>query len=146
MAKFRIKPMFLSMSIMWLNVILPPDFTICSWLFLQGNHFLSPAHSTVDVLASWYLSDTPGFLQLVQPVLSAWNYCCSVTWSCPTLGTLRPHGLQYTSFPILHYLPVFAQIHVHRCLECFLPDPYMFCIIISFTLLFKCQAFPDPPT
>ena len=33
-----------------------------------------------------------------------------------------------------------------RCLKCFLPDPYMSCIIISFTLLFKCQAFPDPPT
>ena len=34
--------------------------------------------------------------------------CCSVAKSCLTL---RPHELQLTSFPILHYLPEFAQTH-----------------------------------
>ena len=27
--------------------------------------------------------------------------------------SLQPHGLQHTKLPILHYLPEFAQIHVH---------------------------------
>ena len=36
--------------------------------------------------------------------------CCSVTKSRPTLR----HGLQHTRFPCpLHYLPEFAQTHVH---------------------------------
>ena len=34
--------------------------------------------------------------------------CCSDAKSCLTL---RPHELQLTSFPILHYLPEFAQTH-----------------------------------
>jgi len=37
--------------------------------------------------------------------------CCLASQSCSTL--LRPHGLQYTGFPVLHYLPEFAQTHVH---------------------------------
>ena len=36
--------------------------------------------------------------------------CCLVSQSCSTL--LRPHGLQYTGFPV-HYLPEFAQTRVH---------------------------------
>ena len=35
---------------------------------------------------------------------------CSVTKSCLTL---RSHGLQRASFPVLHYFLEFAQIHVH---------------------------------
>ena len=34
----------------------------------------------------------------------------SVTQLCPTLG---PHGLQQEGFPVFHYLPEFAQTHVH---------------------------------
>ena len=34
--------------------------------------------------------------------------CCSVAKLCLTL---RPHKLQLASFPILHYLPKFAQTH-----------------------------------
>ena len=29
------------------------------------------------------------------------------------LNSLRPHGLQHSGFPILRYLPEFAQTHVH---------------------------------
>ena len=36
--------------------------------------------------------------------------CCSVTKSCLTL---QPHGCITLSFPVLHYLLEFAQIHVH---------------------------------
>ena len=35
---------------------------------------------------------------------------CSVTQLCPTL---QPHGLQHTKVLVLHYVPEFAQIHVH---------------------------------
>ena len=36
--------------------------------------------------------------------------CCSITQSCPTLW---PHGLQHARLPVLHYLPEFAQTHIH---------------------------------
>ena len=37
--------------------------------------------------------------------------CCSVTKSCLTLGD--PMDCSKPGFPVLHYLPKFAQIHVH---------------------------------
>ena len=48
----------------------------------------------------------------------AWNtnvastcWCCSVAKSCPTLCDLMDSSTP--GFPVLHYLPEFAQIHVH---------------------------------
>ena len=37
--------------------------------------------------------------------------CCPVTKLCPTL--CDPTGCSTLGFPILHYLPEFAQTHVH---------------------------------
>ena len=37
--------------------------------------------------------------------------CCLVTRSCPTL--CHPMGYSMPGFPVLHYLPEFAQVHVH---------------------------------
>ena len=37
--------------------------------------------------------------------------CCSVTQSCPAL--CDPMDFSIPGFPILHYLPEFAQTHVH---------------------------------
>jgi len=37
--------------------------------------------------------------------------CCSVAKSCPTL--CDPMDSSTPGFPVLHYLPEFAQIHVH---------------------------------
>ena len=37
--------------------------------------------------------------------------CCSVTKSCPTL--CDPMNCSMPGFPVLHYLPEFAQTHVH---------------------------------
>ena len=35
-------------------------------------------------------------------------------FSCQFISdSLRPHGLQHASFPVLHYLLEFAQVHVH---------------------------------
>ena len=39
-------------------------------------------------------------------------YCCSVAKSCPTL--CDPMDCSVPGSPVLHYLPEFAQIHVHR--------------------------------
>ena len=38
-------------------------------------------------------------------------YCCSVAQSCPAL--CDPMNCSVPSFPVLHYLPEFAQTHVH---------------------------------
>ena len=38
-------------------------------------------------------------------------WCCSVTKSCPTLCDLMDCSMP--GFSVLHYLPEFAQIHVH---------------------------------
>ena len=38
--------------------------------------------------------------------------CCSVAKSCPTL--CDPIDCSTPGFPVLHYLPKFAQIHVHQ--------------------------------
>ena len=37
--------------------------------------------------------------------------CCSVAQSCPTL--CYPMDCSRPGFPVLHYLPEFAQTHVH---------------------------------
>ena len=37
--------------------------------------------------------------------------CCSVTQLCPTL--CNPMNCSMPGFPVLHYLPEFAQTHVH---------------------------------
>ena len=37
--------------------------------------------------------------------------CCSVTKSCPIL--CHPMDCSMAGFPVLHYFPEFAQIHVH---------------------------------
>ena len=39
------------------------------------------------------------------------NFFCSVTKLCPTL--CNPMNCRMASFPVLHYLPEFAQMHVH---------------------------------
>ena len=39
------------------------------------------------------------------------TYCCSVAKLCPTL--CDPMDCSMPGFPVLQYLPEFAQIHVH---------------------------------
>ena len=52
---------------------------------------------------------TPGAL-LIPPALICF-FCCSVGKSCPTL--CDPTNCSTPGFPVLHYLPEFAQTHVH---------------------------------
>ena len=50
------------------------------------------------------------FFFLRTDYTNSWSVCaCLVAKSCLTLW---PHGLQHPGFPVLHYLPEFAQIHV----------------------------------
>ena len=45
-------------------------------------------------------------------VLYSWKFCCcSVAQSCPT--SCDPVDCSMPGFPVLHYLPEFAQTHVH---------------------------------
>ena len=41
----------------------------------------------------------------------SYYYCCSVAKLCPTLCDLMDYSVP--GFPVLHYLPEFAQICVH---------------------------------
>ena len=43
--------------------------------------------------------------------ISKMKICCSVTQSCPTL--CNPMDCGTPDFPVLHYLPEFAQTHAH---------------------------------
>ena len=72
----------------------------------------------VDFLSSWYnhllvlLSYVD--LEVSGDFMSAFSikrFCCSVTKSCPTLWD--PMDCSTPGFPVLHYLPKFAQTHVH---------------------------------
>ena len=38
-------------------------------------------------------------------------YCCSVTKLCPTLCDRMDYSM--LGFPVLHYLPKSAQVHIH---------------------------------
>ena len=46
--------------------------------------------------------------------------CCSVTKLCPTL--CNPMNCSTPGFPVLHYLPEFAQIHVHWVCDAIQPS------------------------
>ena len=46
--------------------------------------------------------------------------CCSVALSCPTL--CDPMDCSTSSFPVFHYLPEFAQTHVHWVSEVIQPS------------------------
>ena len=58
-------------------------------------------------------------------------------WRCCLVTKLWPHELQHADFPVLHYLPEFAQTHVYWVGDCY--------PIISFFVapFFSCpQSFP----
>ena len=57
----------------------------------------------------WYAQDSPA---LCCCQLSWACYCCSVAKLCPTL--FGPKDCNMLGSPVLHYLPEFTQIHVHR--------------------------------
>ena len=56
---------------------------------------------------------TPCFLRSIVGKLEPPSASLFLLFSCQVVSdSLWPHGLQHTGFPILHYLPEFAQTHV----------------------------------
>ena len=64
----------------------------------------------------------PLLLQSLVPSLFmlCCHSCCSVTQSCPTL--CDPMNCSTPGFPVLHYLPEFAQTHVHSISDAIQPS------------------------
>ena len=59
----------------------------------------------------WGLSGTGGCSLLSHALAPYSGCCCSVAHSCLTL--CDPTNSSMPGFPVLHYLPEFAQTHVH---------------------------------
>ena len=80
--------------------------------YLSGLPFPSPGdlpnlgmELAFPALAGWFFTtEQPG-----KHTVALW--CCSVTQSCPTFW--GPMDCSTPGFPVLHYLPEFAQTHVH---------------------------------
>ena len=60
------------------------------------------------LIYKWKRISSPRF---IGPCLHTAYPCCSVTMSCLTLCI--PKNFSTPGFPVLHYLPEFAQTHVH---------------------------------
>ena len=107
-----------------------PDLLNCRWILYQRSHKGSPRileqvaypfpsrssqprnWTRVSCIAggffiNWAIREYINiyFFQILVP------YYCSVTWLCPTLC---PMDYSMAGFPVLHYVPEFAQTHVHR--------------------------------
>ena len=85
------------------------------------------------VAISFYLFIHPIFCTQFQCIFFS-HCCCSVTKSCPTL--CDPMNCATPGFPVLHYLPEFAQNHVHWVSDAIQPSvaPFFSCL----------QSFPAP--
>ena len=70
--------------------------------------FLSSWYNHLLVLLSYMDLEVSGDFMSVFSI--KW-FCCSVTKSCPTLWDSM--DCSTPGFPVLHYLPEFAQTHVH---------------------------------
>ena len=72
--------------------------------------------------------------------LSQWNLCCLITKSCLIL--CDPMGCSTPGFPVLHYLPEFAQTHVYWVSDAIQPSqplssPSLPALNLSQSLLFQ---------
>ena len=83
------------------------------WLSDQTSSFIK---IKLDVNAFAHLLIIISFFKI--PPFILWHaakflppFCCSVAKSCPTL--CDPVDYSMPGFPLLHYLPEFAQTHVH---------------------------------
>ena len=70
---------------------------------------MEPKADLLKCLIFLYLSFTSCINFFFPIVIFSW--CCSVTKSCPTL--CYPMDCSMPGFSVLHYLPEFAQTHVH---------------------------------
>ena len=78
-------------------------------------------------------------LLLSHNLFVAYLIYCSVAQLCPAL--YDPMDCSTPDFPVLHYLPEFAQIHViHSFIESVMPSNHL---ILCCPLLLLLSVFPD---
>ena len=85
------------------------------WLRLpmlsETNQKLMPVAGNLLSKRNWHISSQ----ELLGNKIHLWTimscFCCSVTKSCPPLCNAM--DCSTPGFPVLHYLPEFAQTHVH---------------------------------
>ena len=58
-------------------------------------------------------------------------------------NSLSPHGPQYTSIPVLHYLPEFAQIHVHWVGDAILPSHLCRALLLLPSMVPRIRVFSN---
>ena len=85
----------------WLKIL----FFMCYLLVLAMKIFILPSSKLICTFLFSFRNVPPNFL---LDIVSSVNCCCSVTQLC--LSFCNPMDC---SFPVLHYLPRFAQTHVH---------------------------------
>ena len=62
----------------------------------------------------------------------AQTYAWSVQFSSVVSDSLRPHGSQHARPPVRYQLPEFSQIHVHRVIDKYCQNPFLF--VVQFCL------------
>ena len=77
------------------------EMEICSWL-LPSNRLKQARAVKASLNSSMVIG---------RKIRFSFCWCCSVIKSCPTL--CDPMNCNMPGFPVLHYLPEFAQTHVH---------------------------------
>ena len=87
-----------------------------------------------DDVSEWKMARKWQMLQMQlshqRSLITDHHCCCSIAKSCLTLW---PHGLQHTSFPVLHQLLEFAEVPVHWVSDAIQPShplllPAPFCL------------------
>ena len=66
--------------------------------------------------------------------------CCSVTKSCLTL---QLHGLQHPGFPVFHYLPKFAQTHIHWVSDAMQPSHPLSSLLLLSSIFPSIRVFSN---
>ena len=98
------------------------------WFPRKGCFYQNPSVGSIILqveIAIWwhrvfYAAETTGKLPVYWVGLDGWC-CILVAQSCPTL--CNPRNCSMPSFPILHYLLEFAQIHVYWVGDAIQPSP-----------------------
>ena len=116
-------------SILWCSAFFTvqlshPYMTTGKTIGLTRRTFVGKVMSLLlNMLSSLVITFLPSFGFYVFTVLMITliiSLCCSVTQPCSTL--CDPMDCSMPGFPVLHYLPVFTQTHVHRVSDAIQPS------------------------
>ena len=94
----------------WICILLNASILIMSKLYSLIPHFQICKMGRIIIVPPWSCWVKQRHC-VCKHLAWAWVFCCSVAKSCPTL--CDPKNCSTPGFPVLHYFPGFAQIHVH---------------------------------